>query len=59
MSLLLAWLLAPRIADWNILLRTLLTVLIIVPYMAWVGVPYLTRWLRNWLRASPPTATKR
>lgn len=48
-SLLLNWLLGPLIADWNILLRVLVNVLIIVPYMAWIGVPYLTRWLRGWL----------
>ncbi|MBI1349908.1 MAG: antibiotic biosynthesis monooxygenase [Actinomycetales bacterium] len=48
-SLLLTWLLAPRIADWNLFLRVLLTVVIIVPYMAWLGVPYLSRWLRGWL----------
>jgi len=50
-SLLLTWLLAPHTASWNIFLRVLLTVLIIVPYMAWVGVPYLTRWLRGWLHS--------
>jgi hypothetical protein len=26
-------------------------VAIIVPYMAWLGVPYLSRWLHSWLRA--------
>jgi antibiotic biosynthesis monooxygenase (ABM) superfamily enzyme len=31
--------------------RVLLTTVIVVPYMSWVGVPYLTRWLRPWLRA--------
>jgi len=48
-SLLLNWLLGPHIATWNIWLRVLLNVAIIVPYMAWVGVPYLTKWLRGWL----------
>ena len=48
-SLLLNWLLGPHIATWNIWLRVLLNVAIIVPYMAWVGVPYLTTWLRGWL----------
>lgn len=50
-SLLLTWLLAPQTADWNILLRVLLNVVIIVPYMAWIGVPYLTRWMRGWLHS--------
>lgn len=50
-SLLLNWLLGPHIATWNLWLRVLLNVAIIVPYMAWVGVPYLTRWLRGWLHA--------
>lgn len=49
-SLLIAWLLAPHTASWNILLRVLLNVVIIVPYMAWLGVPYLSRWLHGWLR---------
>ena len=48
-SLVLNWLLGPHIATWNIWLRVLLNVAIIVPYMAWVGVPYLTTWLRGWL----------
>ena len=48
-SLLLNWLLGPHIATWIIWLRVLLNVAIIVPYMAWVGVPYLTKWLRGWL----------
>jgi antibiotic biosynthesis monooxygenase (ABM) superfamily enzyme len=50
-SLLLNWLLGPHIAGWNLWLRVLLNVAIIVPYMAWVGVPYLTKWLRGWLHA--------
>lgn len=53
MSLLLNWLLGPHIAGWNIWLRVLLTTAIIVPYMAWVGVPYLSKWLRGWLRPGP------
>lgn len=48
-SLLLNWLLGPHIATWNLWLRVALNVAIIVPYMAWVGVPYLTRWLKGWL----------
>jgi antibiotic biosynthesis monooxygenase (ABM) superfamily enzyme len=49
-SVLLNWLLGPHIATWNVWLRVALNVAIIVPYMAWIGVPYLTRWLRGWLR---------
>lgn len=49
MSLLLNWALNPHISGWNTWLRVLVNVVIIVPYMAWVGVPYLTRWLRTWL----------
>jgi uncharacterized protein len=49
MSLLINWLLIPHIATWNLLLRVLVSTAIIVPYMAWLGVPYLTRWLRSWL----------
>ena len=48
-SLLLNWLLGPHLAPLNIFVRVLINVAIIVPYRAWVGVPYLTRWLRNWL----------
>lgn len=51
-SLVINWLLGPLMADWNLFVRVLVMVLIIVPYMAWVGVPYLTRWLRGWLHAS-------
>jgi antibiotic biosynthesis monooxygenase (ABM) superfamily enzyme len=50
MSLLVNWLLVPHLADLNVALRTLLSVAIIVPYMAWLGVPLLSRWLRGWLR---------
>ena len=49
MSVLLNWLLAPAISSWPLLLRSLLTTALIVPYMAWIGVPYLSRWLRRWL----------
>lgn len=49
MSLLLNWLLGPQIAGLNIVVRVAINVAIIVPYMAWVGVPYLSRWLRPWL----------
>ena len=51
MSLLVSWLIGPRIADWPIALRVLFTTLLVVPYMSWLGVPYLSRWLRGWLSA--------
>ncbi len=51
MSLLVGWLLAPHLATWNLLLRVLLTTSLIVPYMSWLGVPYLSRWLRVWLQS--------
>lgn len=51
-SLALAWLLGPLTEHWPLILRQLLTVALVVPYMAWVGVPYLTRWLRGWLNRS-------
>jgi antibiotic biosynthesis monooxygenase (ABM) superfamily enzyme len=49
MSLLLNWLLMPFLTSWNVLLRVALSVAIIVPWMVYVGVPYLTKWLRRWL----------
>lgn len=55
MSLLINWLLGntgigQHIASWNLFLRVLLTTALIVPYMAWVGVPFLTKRLHTWLR---------
>jgi uncharacterized protein len=49
MSLLVSWLLGPYLADWNVALRVLATTLIVVPYMSWLGVPYLSRWMSGWL----------
>lgn len=49
-SLVLSWLLVPRLGDLNVAVRVLVTTAILVPYMAWVGVPALTRLLRGWLR---------
>ena len=51
MTLLLSWLLTPHLASWNLLLRVLLTTAIVVPYMSWVGVPFLSRRLSGWLHA--------
>jgi antibiotic biosynthesis monooxygenase (ABM) superfamily enzyme len=55
MSLLINWLLGPHISSWNVVPRVALSTLIVVPYMTWVGVPNLTRWLHGWL--NPATRT--
>lgn len=52
-SLLLNWAVVPHMASWNICLRVLVTTAIIVPFMSWVGVPFLSRWLRSWLQPGP------
>ncbi len=49
MSLLLNWLLMPHLSSWNVVLRVALSVAMIVPWMIYLGVPYLTKWLRPWL----------
>lgn len=51
-SLLLNWLVVPHILGLNLLLRVLLTTALVVPFMVWVGVPWLTRWLSPWLRST-------
>lgn len=48
-SVLLGWALGPVTQGWSVWARALLTTLLVVPYMAWVGVPYLSRALRRWL----------
>ena len=48
-SVVLGWALGPLTASWPVWARALLTTVLVVPYMAWVGVPTLTRWLRPWL----------
>jgi antibiotic biosynthesis monooxygenase (ABM) superfamily enzyme len=48
-SLLLNWLLPPYIGGWPLAVRVLVTTALIVPIMVWLGVPYLSRWLRRWL----------
>jgi antibiotic biosynthesis monooxygenase (ABM) superfamily enzyme len=49
MSLLLNWLLMPQLTSWNVVLRVALSVVLLVPWMIYAGVPYLTKWLRPWL----------
>ena len=48
-SLLINWLLNPHLTSWNLGLRVLSTTAIIVPFMSWIGVPWLSRWLAPWL----------
>lgn len=52
-SLLLNWLLVPRLLSWYLVPRVLLTTALLVPFMVWVGVPWLSRWLRPWLAHDP------
>jgi hypothetical protein len=49
--------LGPLMANWPLLLRTLLLSVLMVVAMTWFVVPSLTRLFRGWLEsASPPTA---
>lgn len=48
-SVLLNLLLGPAIAVWPMAARVVLTTAILVPYMVWVAVPWLTRRLDGWL----------
>ena len=54
-SLLLNWLVMPHLSSWNVVLRVALSVAIIVPWMVYLGVPYLSKWLRPWLTAPRPS----
>lgn len=54
MSLLLNWLVMPHLTSWHVVLRVLVSVVIIVPWMIYLGVPYLTKWLKPWLTRSRP-----
>ena len=60
-SVLLGWALGPTMQPWSVWVRALVTTVVVVPYMAWVGVPYLSRALRAWLyrrdTTSPPLMT--
>ena len=49
MSLLLNWLLMPHLSTWNVALRVALSTIVIVPWMVWAGVPWVSRWLKPWL----------
>jgi uncharacterized protein len=48
-SLLVQLLLGSAVGSWPLPLRVLLTTLILVPFMVWAGVPWLTRRLDRWL----------
>ena len=48
-SVLLNLVLGPSIAGWPLPARVLLTTAILVPYMVWAAVPWLTRRLDGWL----------
>jgi antibiotic biosynthesis monooxygenase (ABM) superfamily enzyme len=49
-SVVLGWALGPLTQSWSVWARALATTLLVVPYMAWVGVPTISRWLHGWLR---------
>lgn len=51
-SLLLNWLVTPHLTAWPLPARILLSTVVIVPWMVWGGVPWLSRLLRRWLRGS-------
>lgn len=48
-SLLVNLLLGPVTSSWPLPARVLVTTLILVPFMVWVGVPWLSRRLDRWL----------
>ena len=49
MAFLVSWLVAPQIADWPLWAKVLVNVALIVPWMAWLGVPWVSRLLTRWL----------
>lgn len=48
-SVLVNWLLGPALRDLPLPVRVLVTSLLIVPWMVWAGVPWLSKLLRGWL----------
>ena len=48
---LILWLLGPAIADWPLVLRTLLISVLMTGALTWVVLPALTRLSRAWLLA--------
>lgn len=51
-SLAVGWLITPRLPDLPLPGRVLVSTLVIVPYMVWIGVPWATRWMQRWLNPS-------
>jgi antibiotic biosynthesis monooxygenase (ABM) superfamily enzyme len=51
-SLVINWLVVPLVGSWNLFLRVLVTTALIVPFMVWLGVPWISARLRRWLRPS-------
>lgn len=49
MAFLVSWLVAPQIAEWPLWAKVLVNVALIVPWMAWLGVPWVSRLLKRWL----------
>lgn len=49
LSLLANWALSPLTADWPLVFRVLLTVVLVTPVMTYVAMPLVTRALRPWL----------
>jgi len=49
---LLLWLAGPTIVDWPLGLRTLVLTALLVPWMVFVMIPALQRFLAPWLRHS-------
>jgi antibiotic biosynthesis monooxygenase (ABM) superfamily enzyme len=45
--------LGPVLADWALPLRVLATTAILVPFMTWAGVPWISRRLDGWLHRAP------
>jgi antibiotic biosynthesis monooxygenase (ABM) superfamily enzyme len=51
---LIIWVLGPTMADWPLVLRTLLISALMVNALTWIVLPALTRLFRAWLLAATP-----
>ncbi len=49
-SLLISWLIVPQLMSLPVAVRVLITTALVVPFMVWVGVPWLTKRLSGWLQ---------
>ena len=56
---LIIWLLGPAMADWPLMLRTLLISVLMAGALTWVVLPALTRVFRGWLLAARPEQSTR